>query len=117
LPLATYKWSSGVLIPTDVTLSGTANDTWIFQIAGGITQASATKVILIGAVAKNVFWQVADVVSIGTTATMNGVILAKTQINLNTGATVNGRLLAQTPGHASSQYDYSQVGTVQDVKQ
>jgi Ice-binding-like len=97
LPPGTYKWGTGVLIPTDVTLNGTANDTWIFQIAGGITQASATHVILSGgAVAQNVFWQAADVVSIGTTALMQGVILAQTQINLKTGATVNGRLLAQT---------------------
>ncbi|HUW75174.1 MAG TPA: ice-binding family protein [Gallionella sp.] len=97
LPPGTYKWSSGVQIPTDVTLNGTANDTWIFQIAGGITQASGAHVMLTGgAVAQNVFWQAADVVDIGTTALMQGVILAKTQINLKTGATVNGRLLAQT---------------------
>jgi len=97
LPAGTYKWGSGVLIPTDVTLSGGPNDVWIFQIAGGITQASAAKVILAGgALPKNIFWQVADVVSIGTTAHMEGVILAKTQITLKTGATVNGRLLAQT---------------------
>lgn len=97
LPPGTYKWSSGVLIPTDVTLNGTANDTWIFQIAGGITQASGAQVKLAGgAVAKNVVWQAADVVSINTTALMQGVILAQTQINLKTGATVNGRLLAQT---------------------
>jgi Ice-binding-like len=97
LPPGTYKWGSGVLIPTDVTLSGTANDTWIFQIAGGLTQASAKTVHLTGgAVAKNVFWQVADVVSIGTTAHMEGVILAQTQITLKTGATANSRLLAQS---------------------
>lgn len=97
LPPGTYYWSSGLLIPTDVTLSGSANDTWIFQIAGGITQASGAQMKLTGgAVAKNVFWQAADVVSIGTTAHMEGVILAKTQINLRTGATVIGRLLAQS---------------------
>jgi hypothetical protein len=97
LPPGTYKWSSGLLIPTDVTLNGGANDVWIFQIAGGITQANGTSVKLTGgAVSKNVFWQVADVVSIGTTAHMAGVVLAQTQITLKTGATVDGRLLAQT---------------------
>jgi hypothetical protein len=97
LPAGTYKWSSGLLIPTDVTLSGGANDVWIFQIAGGVTEASAAQVKLTGgAVSKNVFWQVADVVSIGSTAHMAGVVLAQTQINLITGATVDGRLLAQT---------------------
>ena len=92
-----YKWSSTVRIGKNVTLSGGVNDVWIFQIAGGVTQASATKVILTGgALAKNVFWQVAGVVAIGTTAHLEGVVLAKTAITLKTGASVNGRLLAQT---------------------
>ena len=97
LPAGTYKWGSGLLIPTNVTLSGGANDVWIFQIAGGITQASAARIILAGgALPKNIFWQAADVVSIGTTAHMEGVILAQTQITLETGATANSRLLAQS---------------------
>jgi len=97
LPPATYKWSTGVLIPTDVTLNGGPNDVWIFQIAGGITQASAAKVILTGgALAKNVFWQAAGVVALDTTAHMEGIVLSQTAITLATGATVNGRLLAQT---------------------
>lgn len=97
LPAGTYKWGTGLLIPTDVTLHGGANDVWIFQIAGGITQASAARVILTGgALPKNIFWQVADVVDIGTTALMQGVVLAQTAITLKTGATVNGQLLAQS---------------------
>ena len=93
----TYKWSGVVTIPTDVTLNGGPNDVWIFQIAGGITQASATRVILSGgARASNIFWQSADVVALGTTAHMEGIVLGKTGITLATGATVNGRLLAQT---------------------
>jgi hypothetical protein len=97
LPPGLYKWSNTVMIPKNVTLSGGPNDVWIFQIAGGITQASAANVILTGgAAAQNVFWQVAGIVSMGTTAHMEGVVLAQTAITLNTGASVNGRLLAQT---------------------
>ena len=97
LPPATYKWGTGVLISTDVTLNGGPNDVWIFQIAQGITQASAAKVILTGgALPKNVFWQSFGVVALDTTAHMEGVILAQTAITLKTGATANGRLLAQT---------------------
>ena len=93
----TYKWSTGVLIPADVTLNGGPNDVWIFQIAGTVTQASGTRVTLTGgAQARNIFWQVADVVALNTTAHMEGIILAQTGITLATGATVNGRLLAQT---------------------
>lgn len=94
---ATYKWSTGVLISTDVTLNGGPNDVWIFQIAQGVTQASAARVILTGgALPKNIFWQVAGAVDIGTTAHMEGVILSQTAINLRTGASANSRLLAQT---------------------
>tara|TARA_R110000737_G_scaffold18342_2_gene36332 strand:+ start:7889 stop:9286 length:1398 start_codon:yes stop_codon:yes gene_type:complete len=94
-----YKWSSGLLISTDVTLSGGANDVWIFQIAGDITQADASRIVLAGgALAKNIFWQVGGGtgVAIGTTAHFEGIVLAEKGITLNTGAVVNGRLLAQT---------------------
>ena len=97
LPAGLYKWSNTVTIGSDVTLTGSATDVWIFQIAGGISQASATHVILAGgALAKNVFWQVFGVVDIGTTSLMQGQILSQTSITLHTGASANGRLLAQT---------------------
>ena len=92
-----YKWGTGLLMTTDVTLSGGPNDVWIFQVAGTLNQANGTRVTLAGgARAKNIFWQVAGAVTIGTTAHFEGVILAKTLIAVNTGASVNGRLLAQT---------------------
>jgi len=92
-----YKWTTGVSIPTSATLSGGANAVWIFQIAGPLTQANATRVILKGgARAKNAFWQTSGAVAIGTTAQFEGVILAKTKIAVKTGASANGRLLSQT---------------------
>ena len=94
-----YKWGTGVLINSDVTLNGGPNDVWIFQIAGNLTMASATSMLLAGgALPKNIFWQVAGGtgVAIGTTAHFEGVILATKAITLNTGASGNGRLLAQT---------------------
>ncbi|MDD5224146.1 MAG: Ig-like domain-containing protein [bacterium] len=92
-----YKWGTGVLISSDVTIKGSPTDVWIFQIAGGITQASATKVILSGgALAKNIFWQAYGAVALDTTAHLEGVVLSQTEITLATGASVNGRLLAQT---------------------
>ena len=97
LPAGLYKWSNTVLIPTNVTLSGGANDVWIFQIAGGVTQAPAVRVILTGgALPQHVFWQVAGIVSIGTTGHMEGVVLSQTAITVKTGASVDGRLFAQT---------------------
>ena len=92
-----YKWGTGVTISNDVTLTGGPNDVFIFQIAGTLLQASATRVTLTGgAQAKNIFWQVAGGVAIGTTAHFEGVVLAKTNIAVKTGASVQGRLLAQT---------------------
>ena len=92
-----YKWGTGLLIPTDVTLNGNATDVWIFEIGQDLTMSSGAKVVLSGgALAKNIFWQVAGRVDLGTTAHSEGVILSQTSITLRTGATINGRLLAQT---------------------
>ncbi|MBU0685189.1 MAG: DUF3494 domain-containing protein, partial [Candidatus Thermoplasmatota archaeon] len=93
-----YKWSTGVLISAaGVTISGSASDVWIFQIAGGLTVANGAIVTLSGgAQASNIFWQVASGVTIGTTAEMKGIILCQTAITMNTGAMLEGRALAQT---------------------
>lgn len=92
-----YKWGTSVDITTDVTLSGSANDTWIFQIAGNLIQSNGITVHLKGgALAKNVFWQVAGLTMLGTTSNFEGIILCKTLIAVQTHATVNGRLFSQT---------------------
>jgi hypothetical protein len=49
-----------------------------------------------GALAKNIFWQVAGTVTLGTTAHFEGIILSMTGITFQTGASMNGRALAQT---------------------
>ena len=94
-----YKWTSGVIIPKNITISGDADadDVWIFQVAGTLVMSSAVKIILSGgAQAKNIFWQTAGAVTFGTTSHFEGIILGKTGINLKTGASINGRMLAQT---------------------
>jgi len=92
-----YKWSTDVLVTTDVTLTGSATDVWVFQVAGSITEANGAKVILAGgALARNIFWQSFGVVAIGTGSHFEGIILSHTAITLGTGASVNGKLLAQT---------------------
>ncbi|WP_340123211.1 ice-binding family protein [Methylobacter svalbardensis] len=92
-----YKWSTNLMLSTDVTLSGGPDDVWIFQVAGKLNQANSTRVTLAGgALAKNIFWQVAGAVTLGTNAHFEGVVLGKKMIAVNTGTSVNGRLLAQT---------------------
>ena len=84
-------------ITTDLTLNGGANDVWIFQITGTLDIASGKKILLTGgAQAKNIFWQVADVVTLGSGSHFEGIVLAQKNIALLTGASINGRLLAQT---------------------
>jgi hypothetical protein len=92
-----YKWTTAVSIATDVTLSGAAGDVWIFQISGDVTTAAATHVLLTGgALAKNVFWQVAGQATLGATSHFEGIILSKTAITMKTGASLNGRALGQS---------------------
>jgi hypothetical protein len=92
-----YNWSSDVLIGSNVTLKGGRDAVWIFQVAQNVNIDSATAIMLAGgAQAKNIFWQVAGTVTMGTTSHFEGVVLAKTMIALKTGASINGRLYAQT---------------------
>ncbi|MEN6492455.1 MAG: ice-binding family protein [Rectinema sp.] len=92
-----YKWGTDVLISMDVTLDGGPNDVWIFQISGGITQASGKRVNLTGgALPKNIFWQTFGPVALDTTAHLEGIVMSYTEITLATGASVNGRLFSQT---------------------
>jgi hypothetical protein len=92
-----YKWSTGVLIASDVTFSGGPDNVWILQVAQNLIVSNGVIVHLSGgARARNIFWQVAGQVTLGTTSQFGGIILSQTAINLQTGASVNGRLFAQT---------------------
>ncbi len=93
----TYTWNSALNIPTDLTLSGSATDVWIFQVAGTLDMAAAKNVILSGgALPQNIFWQVSGAVTMGAGTHFEGIILGKTGITFGSLASINGRLLAQT---------------------
>jgi hypothetical protein len=97
LPAGVYGWGTGLLMATDVTLTGSATDVWIFQIAKDLTVSNGAHLVLAGgALARNVFWQVSGGATLGTTVQFEGTILCQTAIALNTGASLTGRLLAQT---------------------
>ena len=92
-----YYWSAPVTMDTDITISGSATDVWIFQMTGTFNTGSATTVNLSGgALASNIFWQVAGQTTLGTYSHFAGIILDQTGIALQTGATLDGRALAQT---------------------
>jgi hypothetical protein len=92
-----YEWTTDVLANTDVTLSGCANDVFIFSSTGRFLLGSSTNIILAGGVLPgNVFWQFAGGATIGTGAHVKGNILSQTDIVFQTGSSGVGRALAQT---------------------
>ncbi|MCH8529308.1 MAG: ice-binding family protein [Saccharospirillum sp.] len=92
-----YKWGTGVLVTSDVTLNGSPTDVWIFQIGQDLKLEDGKAVVLTGgALPENVFWQVAGEVTLQAGAKFNGNILSQTGIVLKSGATLNGRAMAQT---------------------
>ena len=75
---------------------GDANAQFIFQTATTVITSTNTKIILInGALAKNVYWQVGSSITIGGSSAFVGQILAYVSITVGTSATVVGRLYAQ----------------------
>jgi len=92
-----YKWTNTVTLPSNVTFSGSATDVWILQIAGDLTVSNAVIVTLSGgALAKNIFWQIAGQATLGTASHFEGILISKTGITFQSGASFNGRALAQT---------------------
>jgi len=92
-----YKWTNSVLINSDLTLNGSSTDVWVFQIAGTLTEAANIHIILSGgANPANIFWLVADSISIGVGAHAEGIMIGVTDIAMGTNSSINGRLLAQT---------------------
>jgi len=104
-----YKSASGAFLITgsDLTLDakGDADATWVFQMASSLTVGTPTaprSIILInGAQAKNVFWQVGSSATINGAGggTMAGTIISSAAITFSTAGnqnvtTLNGRALA-----------------------
>lgn len=72
------------------------NSTWIFQATSDLITASASQVLLIrGASACNVFWQVTSSATLGTDSSFVGTIMALTSITVTSNVTVDGRALAR----------------------
>jgi hypothetical protein len=74
---------------------GDPNAVWIFQAGSTLTTASGSQVLLInGAQASRVFWQVGTSATLGTGTDFAGTLMASESITLVAGASVEGRLLA-----------------------
>jgi hypothetical protein len=99
LPGVRSASSSLLLSSGSVTLDAQGNPdaVFIFQIGSTLITGSNTSVVLVGgAQACNVFWQVGSSATLGTGTRFVGTIMASATITANTAATIHGRLLART---------------------
>jgi len=93
-----YCFSSSAQLTGQLTLDsqGRTGSVFIFQIGSTLTIASNASVLLInGANACNVFWQVGSSATVGTASDFSGNILALTSITATTGAHFDGSLYAR----------------------
>lgn len=93
-----YCFESSAQLTGQLTLDAEGNPdaVFIFQIGSTLTTASNSSVLLVnGAQACHVFWQVGSSATLGTDTAFSGSILALASITLVTGADVEGRLLAR----------------------
>lgn len=99
LVAGTYTSSSSVLITGTLTLDGQNNpgSLFVFQIGSTLTTASSSSIVLInGAQACNIFFQVGSSATLGASTVFNGNILASVSVSLGDGVIVNGGLFALT---------------------
>jgi type VI secretion system secreted protein VgrG len=88
-----YSFSSSAQLTGTLTLNGTGD--FVFQIGSTLTTADSSTVVLInGAQAGNVFWQVGTSATLGTDTSFNGSILADQSITFDTGANMSGSAVA-----------------------
>ncbi|WP_433558918.1 ice-binding family protein [Pseudonocardia xinjiangensis] len=93
-----YNAASSLGLTGTVTLDalGDRNAEWIFQIGSTLTTATASSVLLInGATARNVIWQIGTSATLGINTAFAGRILAAVSITVNAGVSVNGQVLAR----------------------
>ncbi len=94
-----YKSTSSLAITGTLTLDGLGHSdaVFIFQVASTLTTGPGGQIILIGgANASNIVWQVGSSATLGTNSVFKGTIMAQQSITLKTGARLDGRALART---------------------
>ncbi len=91
-----YCTAVGIGVTGVLTLNGGGDPNAVFVFQAGSSLTTAGNVVLInGAQAKNVYWQVGSSATLGTGSQWQGNILALSSITLVDGATLLGRALAR----------------------
>ncbi len=76
--------------------AGDTNAVFVFQVNGALAFAAASQVVLVnGARASRVFWQVNGAGAIGADATFAGTLIALDAVAVGAGSMVNGRAFAR----------------------
>jgi hypothetical protein len=94
-----YKSTGAVANTGTFTIDGqnVADAVFIFQVGGALSAAASSHMVLVnGAKASNVFWQVNGAATVGASASFVGTIMAMDAIDIGAGSIVNGRALART---------------------
>ena len=95
-PAGVYCTASSIGVSGTLTLDGGGDPNATFVFQAGTSLITAGNVVLInGAQAKNVYWQVGTSATLGTASQWQGNILALTSITLVDNATLLGRALAR----------------------
>jgi len=96
LAAGTYCSATGINVTGTLTLDGGGDPNAVFVFQAGSSLTTAGDVVLInGAQARNVYWQVGSSATIGTASQWQGNIVALTSITLVDTATLFGRALAR----------------------
>jgi Ice-binding-like len=92
-----YCFSSSAALTGALTLNagGNPDAVFIFKVASTLITASDSSVVLInGAQACKVFWQVGSSATLGTGTSFIGTVIARQSVTVDTNATLSGRALA-----------------------
>ena len=99
LTAGVYNSASSIGLTGTLTLNGGGNPAavFVFQAASStLTTATASQIVLInGAQACNVYWQVGSSATLGSDSSFVGTVLANQSITVTTDVTILGRVLAE----------------------
>ena len=115
LTAGVYNDPSSLAITGTLTLDAQGNSAavWIFQAGSTLTTADASQVLLLnGALAENVFWQVGASATLGAASSFVGSILSQDSISVGTTAVIDGRLLALNAAVTMAGSDFIGMGAV-----
>eukprot|EP00979_Chaetoceros_neogracilis_P008459 scaffold1885_cov267-Chaetoceros_neogracile.AAC.1 len=89
-----YRWASAVTIIDSITFNGNQTDIWILQITGNLNTATSANInVTGGAKHKNIFWQIAGEITLGTGSHIEGIFLGANAMTFQTGSSLLGSAL------------------------